>query len=339
MAGLRVMLWGCGRIARMFHLQHLAAHPDVSVVMVADAVQDNRAGAAEVVPEAELAEDYRDTLGTRADAVVVCLPPALHAAAATDAFEAGYAVYVEKPLALDAESGAGVVEAWRASGRVGVMGYNFRFHPRLGDLRRRLGDIGPLRAVQSRFTSPGRTLPEWKRTRAAGGGVLLDLGSHHADLARYLLGLEVRRVWAVERSREVEADNAQLSLELDGGVIMQTTLSMNSVQGHRWDVLGAEGRLGVDLARPLHLEVEDNSWTGARLKRLRDRLRGLSPRELVLRPGWEPSFGASLDAFLASVRSGSRDPRAASLEDGLASLRIVLAAEEAARTGRVQEIP
>lgn len=338
MERVRVMLWGCGRIARMFHLRHLADHPDVSVVAVADAAEENRASAAEVVPDAGLAEDYRETLGTPADAVVVCLPPALHAASAVDAFDAGYAVYLEKPLALDAESGRRAVEACRTSGRVGVMGYNFRFHPRLDDLRRRLGEIGALRAVQSRFTSPGRTLPEWKRTRAGGGGVLLDLGSHHTDLARHLLGLEARRVWALERSREVEADNAVLSLELEGGVLMQTTLSMNAVQGHRWDVLGAEGRLGVDLGRPLHLEVEDTSWTGARVKRLAERLRGLSPRELLLRPGWEPSFGRSLDAFIASARSGSPAPAAASFEDGLASLRIILAAEEAARTGRVQEI-
>lgn len=338
MGPVRVMLWGCGRIARMFHLRHLAAHPEVAVVAVADAAEENRAGAAEVAPGAKVAEDYRDTLGIEADAVVICLPPALHAPSAVDAFEAGYAVYLEKPLALDGESGRRAVEAWRASGSVGVMGYNFRFHPRFADLRRRLGEIGSLRAVQSRFTSPGRTLPEWKRTRAGGGGVLLDLGSHHADLVRHLLGLEARRVWAVEQSREVEGDNALLSVELDGGVLMQSTLSMNSVQGHRWDVFGAEGRLGVDLGRPLRLEFQDNSWTGARVKRIRERLQGLSPRELLLRPGWEPSFGRSLDAFVAAVRSGTADPRAATLADGLASLRVILAAEEAARTGRAQEV-
>jgi predicted dehydrogenase len=255
-----------------------------------------------------------------------------------DAFEGGYAVYLEKPLALDEESGRRVVDAWRAAGSVGVMGYNFRFHPRFADLRDRLHEIGSLRAVQSRFTSSGRTLPSWKRTRAGGGGVLLDLGSHHADLARHLFGLEPRRVSAFEQSREVEADNAVLSVELEGGVLMQTTLSMNSVQGHRWDVFGAEGRLGVDLGHPLRLEVQGNSWSGARVKRIRERIRGLSPRELLLRPGWEPSFGRSLDAFVGAVRSGIPDSRAASPADGLASLRVILAAEEAARTGRVQEL-
>lgn len=338
MAPVRVMLWGCGRIARMFHLRHLANHPDVSVVAVADAMEENRAGAAALAPGATVVGDYRETLGMDAEAVVVCLPPALHADSAVDAFQAGYAVYLEKPLALDAESGHRAVEAWREAGSVGVMGYNFRFHPRFADLRDRLPGIGPLRAVQSRFTSPGRTLPSWKRTRAAGGGVLLDLGSHHADLARHLFGLEPRRVWGFEESREVEADNAVLSVELDGGVLMQTTLSMNSVQGHRWDVFGAEGRLGVDLGRPLRLEVQDNSWAGARVKRIRERIQGLSPRELLVRPGWEPSFDSSLDAFVAAVRSGVPDPRAASLSDGMASLRVILAAEEAARTGRVQEV-
>ena len=338
MADVRIAIWGCGRIARMVHLPHLAAHADATVVAVADADAGNLARAAEAAPGAAAFPDYRESLAVEADAVVICLPPHLHAPAAIDAFGAGRHVYVEKPLALTVDDGSAVEEAWRASGRIGVMGYNFRFHPRFQEVRERLGEIGPLRAVQTRFTSRGRTLPEWKRTRAGGGGVLLDLGSHHVDLARYLLTTEVRRVTAFERSAGAEGDNALLLMELDEGVLMQTALSMTSIQGQRWDLLGEEGRLGVDLAHPLRLEVQGASDEGARARRLGERVRALSPRELILHPGWEPSFARSLDAFVGAAGREEPDPRAATVADGLASLRVIVAAEEAARTGKAREV-
>jgi len=331
---VRVMVWGCGRIARMVHLRELAGNPRVRVVAMADADADNLTDASSVFPDAATFPDFRAALEVEADAVVVCLPPKLHAPSAIAAFEAGHAVYLEKPLALNPAEGAAVVEAWRASGRIGVMGFNFRFHPRSDDLRERLHEVGPLRAVQTCFTSQPRTLPEWKRTRAGGGGVLMDLGSHHVDLVRHLLGSEVRRVTAFERSHEVESDNAVLLAEFENGVLMQSLLSMNSIQSHRWDVFGRDGRFGVDLRRPLHLEVQEASWEHARLKRVLSRVVALSPREIALRPGWEPSFGRSLDAFVTSVARGDPDPVAATIEDGLASLSVVAAAEESARSGR-----
>lgn len=334
MTPIRIVVWGCGRIARMFHLRELAGNRRAIVVGVADTNADNLAAASSTVPDARTFSDYRETLDLEADAVVVCLPPRLHASAAIAAFEAGYAVYLEKPLALDPVEGARVVEAWRASGRIGVMGFNFRFHPGHAELRARLVEAGELRAVQTRFTSRARTLPEWKRTRAGGGGVLRDLGSHHVDLARHLLGTEIRRVSAFEQSREAEADNAVLLAEFESGVTLQSLLSMNSIQSHTWDVLGRDGRLGVDLSRPLHLDVQTASWSRARLKRLVDRVRALSPRELALSPGWEPSFGRSLEAFVTSVAENDPHPDAATIADGQATLRVIAAAEESARTGR-----
>ena len=46
----------------------------------------------------------------------------------------------------------------------------------------------------------------------------------------------------------------------------------------------------------------------------------------------EPSYAAAMAAFVAQARGGPAE--AASLDDGLRSLAIVLAAEESARTGR-----
>ncbi|HSG47808.1 MAG TPA: Gfo/Idh/MocA family oxidoreductase [Longimicrobiales bacterium] len=333
MKPVRLLVWGCGRIAQMFHLRHLASHGGATVVGVADADPTNLARAAALLPGAATFHDYRESLRVAADGVVICLPPALHAPAAVDAFQAGFHVYLEKPLATDLAHGEEVVGAWRCSGRLGVMGFNFRFHPRFAEARARLREIGPLRGVQTVFTSQARTLPVWKRTREGGGGVLLDLASHHVDLMRFLFRAEVERVVAFQRTQEAEGDNAVLGLELDNGLLAQTWVSMNSVQTHRWEIFGRNGSMLIDLERPLRIEARAASWRGARIRRIASRLRALSPRELLLAPGWEPSFGYALDAFVVAAAHGRPDATGATILDGMRSLRVVLAAEEAVRTG------
>ena len=51
----------------------------------------------------------------------------------------------------------------------------------------RAGAIGEVVALQTVFSSPMATLPEWKR-KPDSGGALFDLGAHHVDLAAFLLG-------------------------------------------------------------------------------------------------------------------------------------------------------
>ena len=338
MKPVRVLVWGCGRIARMFHLPHLAAHPSVEVVAVADSDPRSLEAAGELLPQALRFENWAECLEVEASAVVICLPPALHAVSAVAAFEAGLAVYLEKPLALERADGESVVQAWRDAGTVGVMGFNFRFHPRYREARTRLDEIGAVRLVQSRFTSASRTLPTWKSQRTTGGGVLLDLASHHLDLIRFMLGVDVRRIGATTTSREVEEDNAALTMELSDGGVAQASFSMNSVQGQRWDLLGSDGRIGIDLDRPLRLDVQPSSWNRARLRRIRERVVALAPRDILLRPGWEPSFGLSLDSFVDDVRDGRVSGTAATIEDGFTALDLVLTAEEAARSGCVVDV-
>ena len=98
---LRVGLFGCGRIAQALHGPILARMEGVRLTALADADAAARLRLAAVAPGATLYADWRRPLELgEMDAVVICLPPALHAPAAIAALEAGAHVYVEKPLAL-----------------------------------------------------------------------------------------------------------------------------------------------------------------------------------------------------------------------------------------------
>jgi predicted dehydrogenase len=178
---VRIGFAGAGAVARR-HMSLLEEVDDVEVVAVRD-------------------YDSEDPLleGVAIDALFVCTPPAAHAAPTVAALRRGVHVYVEKPLARTLEDGAQMVEAWRESGAVCAVGYQWRaldFLDQMAELLhgRRLGllvsrnvsaaEAG--RVQQLRDAAPGE-LP-WFADRQQSGGILFELGSHDIDLQLALGG-------------------------------------------------------------------------------------------------------------------------------------------------------
>lgn len=339
---VRIALAGCGRIAGRVHLPALRERRDVRVVAVAETDPERREKALRDLPGAASYPDYREMLdAVDAEAVVVCLPPAEHARAAVAILGAGRHLYLEKPLATTPEEAARVVEAWRTSGSVGMMGFNYRFHPTLRRVRERVGrgELGELVAVRTAFLTEARRLPGWKRDRAAGGGALLDLGSHHVDLVRFLFGREITSVAARLDSRWSEQDRCTVRMGLSGGVSVQSLLAFGSVEEDRFEIYGTRGKLAVD--RHLAAVVADRVRAGARSRTdvLRRAVRSLAASASFARklrtPAGEPSYALALEAFVRSVRERgpSRGPSIPDIHDGYRSLAVLAAIEEAARTG------
>ncbi len=268
-----------------------------------------------------------------ADAAVICLPPALHAAAAIACFERGLAVYLEKPLALDCNEGAAILAAQAAAGRPGMMGFNFRFHPQYQQLWSAIrdGSLGTLVGGRSVFSVAARALPIWKRTRAGGGGALLDLGSHHADLARYLFAEDVVAVSARALSQRAEGDSAFAEFRLASGLIVQSFFSMSAMDEHRFDIYGQKGKFSMERVAQVEAEMTRPAMVNDSIHRLWKSLRALSPKRLLQGPG-EPSFRAALQEFVDCLAQ-DRMP-SPGLEDGFRSLRIVEAAERSCLSGR-----
>ncbi|HEX7977924.1 MAG TPA: Gfo/Idh/MocA family oxidoreductase, partial [Gemmatimonadaceae bacterium] len=285
--------------------------------------------------------------------VVICVPSHLHVPVATAAFDAGLHVYLEKPIALSLAEGERLVEAWRRARTVGMIGFNFRFHPQVVRIRERLGDgaIGTPLGVRAIFSILPHELPEWKRTRGSGGGVLLDLASHHIDLVHYLFADDpVVRVFASVRSLSGEGDHAAVQLELASGLMVQLFVSLGTVDEHRIEIVGTTGKLVMDrteLVRPDHVPATQQ---GARARRLARALAALEPARVLRSPGMEPSFDAALGAFVSSASGpdSSHGLRSSpdlhglrsspDLIDGLRSLAVVEAAERSAASGAAESV-
>ncbi len=335
MTPFRLGLLGYGRIAGLVHAPVLTRMPHARLVAVAEPDPERRALAERHTGATGYAH-YEALLEARAvDAVVICLPTPQHADAAVAAFEAGLHVYVEKPIATTAHDAARVLDAWRRAGTVGMAGFNFRFNPGYRELRDlvRHGALGRVVGIRGVFTSAPRALPPWKQQRATGGGVLLDLASHHLDLAPWLLGDTIGAVHASVTSGRTEDDTATVQATLSSGVPYQGFFSLAAPESHRVEVIGEEAVAAFDRMHDRRVRLTPVRDAHTPVRRVRRALEAVHPRTLLRGVPPEPSFTLALAAFVDAARHGtSASP---TLDDGAAALHAVLAAERSARDGRV----
>ena len=347
MPALRIGLIGCGYMGGVIHLSSLRRLPQADVVALAEPDAERREAVSRQVPRAAVFADYHELLERpNIDAVVIGLPNALHADAAINALQRGKHVYLEKPLALNLEEGGKIVDAWQRSGRVAMIGFNYRFNPLHQKVRRYLeaGELGELVGARSVFTTAPHRAPAWKQRRVSGGGALLDLASHHVDLVRFWFEQKVLEARATIKSERVEADTATLELRLESGLLIQSFFSMSSVDDDRVEIYGRNGMLSVDRYNSWSVAITDLRRASALIRRFGQVLSWLPHSRFalskLLAPGQEPSFTAALAHFVVAAQNGLQT--SPNLEDGFHSLAVITAAEESARTGhfvRVSSLP
>ncbi len=125
------------------------------------------------------------------DVVDVTLPPFRHAEVVVAALQAGKHVFCEKPLTLDAESAAKVVEVAKECDRILVVGHVLPFFPEYQWARAEIesGKYGKLLSGHFRRTisEPTWLKDYWDADKV--GGPMLDLHVHDAHFIRYLFGM------------------------------------------------------------------------------------------------------------------------------------------------------
>jgi predicted dehydrogenase len=126
------------------------------------------------------------------DAVDICLPTDLHVDFAVKALEAGYHVFIEKPLALDYDGGRSVADAAKKSGAVCAVGQCLRFWPAYTEVKKLIesGSLGKVRHAEfSRYSPPATwAAGGWLGKTARSGNAALDLHVHDVDMILYLFG-------------------------------------------------------------------------------------------------------------------------------------------------------
>src|SRR4051812_39050950 len=184
----RLGFLGVGWIGRS-RMEALARDGLAQVAAVADPQAEALEAAAEVAPDAGRAETLEELLEHELDGVVIATPSPLHADQGVAALERGLAVFCQKPLARDAEETRRVLAAARAADRLLAVDLSYRHVEALRAAHERVasGAIGELHTIDLVFHNaygPGK--PWFTDPELAGGGCLIDLGTHLVDLALWL---------------------------------------------------------------------------------------------------------------------------------------------------------
>lgn len=323
-----VLVVGAGSIGRA-HLHNLRALEPRRPLRVL------RSGLGRALPpslaDVPVEHDLAAALARRPSAVVVANPTALHLDTALTAARAGAHLLIEKPVAHTLRGTAELLAEVARQRLHTLVGFQFRFHPTLAAIKTWLDD-GALGRVVSVRAHWGEWLPGWHpdedyrhgySARATlGGGVVLTL-CHPFDYLRWLCG-EVT---------SVSAECGQLSgLDIDVEDTAQVLLRFES---------GALGAVSLDyVARPATHTLEIVGQRGLLrwsnhdgLARLERPGRG-SFYSAHLPPGFtrQHLFQAELRHFLDLL--AGREASRCGLPEGLAALRIALAAKRSAAEGR-----
>jgi predicted dehydrogenase/threonine dehydrogenase-like Zn-dependent dehydrogenase len=144
-----------------------------------------------------------------ADVVFVLTRHDSHASLAAAALAAGKSVFVEKPLAIDADGLAEVRTAWvsaiESDAPCLTVGFNRRFSPHVQRARQLLASVrGPKALVMTVNAGPLPT-DHWLNDPTVGGGRLIGEGCHFVDLLRHLVGAPIVDVTATPLGDENHA--------------------------------------------------------------------------------------------------------------------------------------
>ncbi len=325
----KVLLLGLGRWG-VNHLRNLHSMP---VELYIAEVDSKRLEPARKigVPEDRLTTDLTK-LSAKVDAVVVVTPAPAHFSLCQEFLKQGKDVFVEKPITLTSSQARELAELADRERRILQVGHIFRFDPASQWLRDAIqaGQFGQVRMLRSNFSG-------FKRPRNDSGILFAD-AIHFVDLFNYFLGAGPVRVSAVTHDflgRGME-DASLLSLQYHTphGLAWATVETNYFLPGKVREVTV----IGSELSAICDYNVAQYKIRTFANKHVRegDDFKAVEGAlHQVESPPEEPLL-AELRAFVDSVQT-RKVPRA----DGWAgyqSVRVIEAALESAKSGRVMEI-
>lgn len=331
-----------------------AVRPEL--VSIADRNQDLAREVADRYQWQAAVADWSAVLDAELDLFVNAGPNGTHAPACIAAAERGLAVFCEKPLAA---TSAEAYKLWRAVDALGVehrAAFMHRFIPAI-QLARNLvkaGEIGEVRSFRSSFLldmDSDEASKSWRFSRGTAGlGAIGDLGSHHIDIARFLVG-EVEQVSAVTRTwssepidRNEDGFVAVASLTDGATAVFEAsrTAAAHRLSG-RWEVDGTLGSVSWQMERlnELMIRTRKHGSSTVVVTRPGDPLDGFwlpSGLQGSHPLGWNECFAHQAHDILGLASGRLQSSVAATFEDGYRVAAVCEAIEESAAQSRSVEV-
>jgi inositol 2-dehydrogenase len=329
MAKLNVGVIGVGRLGRVYVRDLAGRIPETRVTAVADPVDGL---ARDIAAEFDVPASYRDPLALiddpTVDAVVIVTPTHTHRELVVAAAAAGKPTFCEKPPALALGEIAGMKAAIEKSGIFFQMGFMRRFDPGYAAAKAQIdaGRIGTPLVFKATSRDPFRPSLEYANP-ASSGGMLIDMGIHDFDLARWYMG-DVRSVAAIgatiaypELETVGDIDNAIASLTFTSGKLGVVDLTRSGIYGYdiATEILGLEGTIRIGYLRetPITILTKAHGVSHDTVPYFMERFRD--------------AYTNQLQNFAQNVLQHREPP--ITIDDGLEALRVGVAATRAREAG------
>ena len=273
---------------------------------------------------AEYFGDLANFLAQPLDAVIVCSENARHREHVIAAARAGKHILCEKPIATEVRDAEEMIRVCREEGVLFQIAFPVRYSAAIRKAREyaRSGKLGNILAISS--TNRGKRPGGWfEDPDLAGGGAATDHIVHLMDVFRWMLGDEVKRVYA-ELSKENDDSQVEthglVLLEMHSGTIISIDPSWSYPSAFpTWgdltmEIVGEKGTLSLDLYKQSSRWYAEDSDKTALLPWMDDLDEGL------------------IADFVESVKEG-RSPSITG-EDGLRTLSVVKASYKSMETGK-----
>jgi predicted dehydrogenase len=344
MARKRVLAVGLGNMG-MSHALAYTRIPEYELVGVcARRIADKQLP--EALQGAKRFSNYEEALAElKPDVVSVNTLPDTHAPFAIKAMEAGAHVFVEKPLAETVESAQQVVDTAKRTGRKLVIGYILRQHPswiKFIEIARQLGTPLVFR-MNLNQQSNGETW-EWHKRLMDSFPPIVDCGVHYVDVMCQMTSAKPVRVHAMgaHLSQEVKEYNygvLQVGFE-DGSVGWYEAgwgPMMSETAFFVKDVIGPKGSVSIVMAENAagvksddinaHTKTNQILWHHADMSKPDERI------DMTDEPDHDALCEREQRYLLRAIEEDI--DLTDHMNDGVTSLRIVMAADRSVRSGEV----
>ena len=267
MKKLKFALIGTGGIAQTY-AQAFQTSDCCSLVAVADINQDSARAFAEPFG-ARVFGDYKSLAeNSEFDAVIVSTPPNSHPEIATFFMRLGKHVLCEKPLCLSVAEAKSMIETAEETGVKFTMASKFRYVEDVIKAKAMVasGVLGEVVQFENAFTAKVDMSNRWNSDKSiAGGGVLIDNGTHSVDIIRYFLGA-ISEVLAVETGRTQKLgvdENVKLLAKTTNGIAASVDLTwgINKELPNFISVYGTNGTLYIGWRESKYKLNSSPDWT------------------------------------------------------------------------------
>ena len=329
MKRLNVGVIGLGRLGRVYARDLSGRIPETRLVAVADPIGNL---AKEIAEEFDVPKSYTDPLAMiddkNVEAIVIVTPTHIHREQVIAAAKSKKPTFCEKPPALSLAEVAEMKAAIESSGVFFQMGFMRRFDAGYAAAKKAIegGRIGMPLVFKATSRDPFRPSLEYANP-ASSGGMLIDMGIHDFDLARWFMG-DVRTVSAIgatiaypELATVGDIDNAIASLTFTSGKLGVVDLTRSGIYGYdiSTEILGLEGTIRIGYLRetPIVVMTKANGVSHDTVPYFMERFRD--------------AYTNQLQNFAQNVLQDR--PAPITIDDGLEALRVGVAATRARETG------